>query len=48
MVLERALPCSPCSLHGGSGCARGRECLASITPEEVYQALIQAASISRG
>ncbi|WP_027368249.1 glycosyltransferase family 9 protein [Desulfocurvibacter africanus] len=44
VVLERALPCRPCSLHGDSGCVRGRECLAAITPEEVYRALIQAAS----
>ncbi len=46
-VLERTLPCRPCSLHGGSGCARGRECLASITPEEVFQALMRAASATR-
>lgn len=33
-VLERALSCRPCSLHGKSQCTRGRECLASISPEE--------------
>lgn len=41
-ILERALPCRPCSLHGGSGCARGRECLTSITAEEVFEALSAA------
>lgn len=43
MVLERALPCRPCSLHGGAGCSRGRECMASITAEEVFETLVQAA-----
>jgi len=42
-VLERDLPCRPCSLHGGSGCARGRECLAAISVEETFAALTEAA-----
>ncbi|MCM0756747.1 glycosyltransferase family 9 protein [Desulfovibrio aminophilus] len=37
-VLERDLPCRPCSLHGGTPCATGRACLASIGPEEVLDA----------
>ena len=38
-VLEQDLPCRPCSLHGGTGCARGTECLASIAPEEILENL---------
>ncbi len=35
-VVERPLPCRPCDLHGGAACARGHECLASITADEVF------------
>ncbi len=38
-VLERALACRPCSLHGKKGCPRDGECLALIEPEEVAAAL---------
>lgn len=38
-VLERALDCRPCSLHGARPCARGFECMASITPDEVLDAV---------
>ncbi len=34
-VLERALVCRPCSLHGRKRCSRGLACLAEISPEEV-------------
>jgi len=40
-VLERALPCRPCSLHGGKGCDKQIECLASITPEEVMRNILE-------
>lgn len=39
LVLERSLPCRPCSLHGKTTCANGLECMASITPYEVVRAL---------
>ncbi len=39
LVLERDLPCRPCSLHGTTPCSRGRVCLASITPAEVLDAV---------
>ena len=38
-VLERDLPCRPCSLHGKKACPCGGECLASISPEEVFRQL---------
>ncbi len=38
-VLERALPCRPCSLHGRKRCPRGGECLASIDTGTVLTAL---------
>ena len=37
IVLESALPCRPCSLHGKKPCPRSGECLASITPESVLR-----------
>lgn len=39
IVLEKQLPCRPCSLHGRTPCKRGGECLASITPGEVAGAM---------
>lgn len=38
-VLEPALPCRPCSLHGGRGCAKADPCMAAISPEEVLAAV---------
>jgi len=40
-VIERELPCRPCSLHGSTVCKRGRECLTSIEPEEVAVTLFR-------
>jgi len=40
-VIERALTCRPCSLHGSTVCKRGRECLTSIEPEEVAETLFR-------
>ncbi|WP_245576376.1 glycosyltransferase family 9 protein [Desulfovibrio cuneatus] len=34
-VLERPLPCRPCSLHGKGTCPRNGQCLQDIAPEEV-------------
>ncbi|MDL2317266.1 glycosyltransferase family 9 protein [Desulfovibrio sp. OttesenSCG-928-A18] len=39
IILERELPCRPCSLHGRKPCPRMGQCLAAITPEEVFAAL---------
>lgn len=39
VVLEKDMDCRPCSLHGGSGCAEGLECLASITSEAALKAV---------
>ena len=39
IVLQKALPCRPCSLHGAKACPRGQECMTSITPDEVMKAL---------
>ncbi len=39
LVLEPALPCRPCSLHGGRGCGKPDPCMASIRPDEVLAAL---------
>jgi len=37
IVLESALPCRPCSLHGKADCFRNGECLAAISPEQVLR-----------
>ena len=42
-VLEIALPCRPCSLHGLASCRGGGECLSAISPEHVLEALEQQA-----
>jgi len=34
-VLEKAVNCRPCSLHGGKTCVKGFECLAGMSPNEV-------------
>jgi heptosyltransferase II len=40
LVVEKALPCRPCSPHGGSRCPLGTEdCIRMITPEHVLQAV---------
>lgn len=41
-VLESDLECRPCSLHGGKTCPRERECMRSIRPEDVLEAIIQS------
>jgi ADP-heptose:LPS heptosyltransferase len=42
-VLERPLPCRPCSAHGGAACPRGHHrCLADITPDHVLAAIAAA------
>jgi heptosyltransferase-2 len=39
-LLERSLPCRPCSLHGGPVCPKGHfRCLREIPPEEVLLAI---------
>ncbi len=39
-VLQRALPCRPCSAHGGQSCPLGHhKCLVDILPDEVATAL---------
>ena len=36
LVLERELPCRPCSYHGGPACPLGHHrCLRDISPDEV-------------
>ena len=37
VVLERDLPCRPCSLHGARNCPESFECLTGITPESVFE-----------
>ena len=37
LVLERALDCRPCSLHGAKPCDREFDCMASITPDTVME-----------
>ncbi len=50
VVLEKALPCRPCSPHGGMRCPLGTEdCMRLITPEHVLQAvekLLRQAEVS--
>ncbi len=39
-VIERDLPCRPCSLHGSARCPKGHHrCLREITPGDVYRAI---------
>jgi heptosyltransferase II len=39
-VIEKALPCRPCGLHGADRCPLGHfQCMRSITPEEVLAAM---------
>lgn len=39
LVLEREIPCRPCSLHGALPCPEGRVCLASIAPRLALEAV---------
>ncbi|HEY7317821.1 MAG TPA: lipopolysaccharide heptosyltransferase II [Candidatus Binatia bacterium] len=42
IVLEKDLPCRPCSSHGGRRCPLGTEdCIRLIAPEQVYRAVVQ-------
>ena len=42
IVLEKDLPCRPCSSHGGRRCPLGTEdCIRLIAPEQVYRAVAQ-------
>ncbi len=43
-VVERALDCRPCSLHGARPCPRELRCLADIAPSEVLDAAFSAIS----
>jgi len=47
-VLERAMPCRPCSLHGGTRCKTGRECLTAIEPEDVAERLFATLELAGG
>jgi ADP-heptose:LPS heptosyltransferase len=48
-VLERDLPCRPCSLHGRKPCKiNGRPCLGAITPAETWKAALEAISRAGG
>lgn len=38
-VMEREMPCRPCSLHGRRPCRKGGKCLSDIRPEEAWRAL---------
>lgn len=41
VVLEKLLPCRPCSLHGKKPCPRAGECLGTLGPEEVFRTIEQ-------
>jgi ADP-heptose:LPS heptosyltransferase len=47
-VLERAMPCRPCSLHGSTRCRTGRECLTSIEPDDVAERLFATLELAGG
>ncbi len=40
VVLESEMDCRPCSLHGKSNCKKDRECLRNITPEDVFEKIL--------
>ncbi|WP_320175978.1 glycosyltransferase family 9 protein [Maridesulfovibrio sp.] len=40
VVLESDMDCRPCSLHGKSNCKKDRECLRRITPEYVFEKIL--------
>ncbi len=39
IVLQRELPCRPCSLHGSGKCPRGQACLTGITAKDMLEAI---------
>lgn len=40
VVIQRELPCRPCSFHGSNRCKKGHfKCMRDISPEEVFQAV---------
>jgi len=40
VVLEKSLPCRPCSFHGSQKCPLQHfACMANILPEEVFEAV---------
>lgn len=47
-VLERSMPCRPCSLHGSTRCKTGRECLTAIEPEDVAERLFATLELAGG
>lgn len=47
-VLERAMPCRPCSLHGSTRCKTGRECLTCIEPDDVAERLFATLELAGG
>lgn len=40
IILESEMDCRPCSLHGKSNCKKDRECLRRITPEDVFENIL--------
>lgn len=40
-VLERPLPCRPCSLHGKGTCPKNGQCLQDISPEDVIECALR-------
>lgn len=42
VILETALPCRPCSLHGKTACPRNGQCLSDIPPRVVLKKLEDA------
>lgn len=40
-VLESAEPCRPCSLHGAKPCPHNGRCLQEISPESVFEAIVE-------
>jgi len=40
-VLEKNIPCRPCSLHGSRECPEGFDCLSGISPKEVFATVLQ-------
>ena len=43
-VLDKQLPCRPCSLHGQKTCSHDHRCLAGISPEDVVASLAALAN----
>ena len=47
-VLERPLPCRPCSLHGKGNCTKNGQCLQDIPPEEAVACALRFPPQPRG